>query len=70
MDEKFTQVFGSVWMRFLVSSNGYVDIDVNDGVGTLTEFMGLAASTDGNHLYKESGKVVTAQIADWIKTVE
>ena len=26
--------------------------------------------TDGNHLYKESGKIVTEKIAHWIKNIE
>lgn len=53
--------FDSVINNAIELSDGYLDLTIKNDAFTYT---------DGNHLYKESGKEVSELIANWIKSIE
>ncbi len=45
-------------------------IPLTNGYFDMTKLKNEFRYTDGNHLYKESGKLVSTKIAEWIKEKE
>jgi hypothetical protein len=58
IEEEFMPDFDSKIQELVPHTSGYLN---------LTEFSDLFIYTDGNHLHKESGKLVTQRIAKWIQ---
>jgi hypothetical protein len=58
IEEEFMPDFDSKIQEIVPYTSGYLN---------LTEFSDLFIYTDGNHLHKESGKLVSQRIAKWIQ---
>jgi hypothetical protein len=59
IEQELMPNFNDVIHPAIISANGYFD---------LTSDNHLCQFTDGNHLWKESGKQVSVKIAEWIKS--
>ncbi len=58
IEEQFMANFDDIITPAIQASSGYLDLTVEND---------LYEYTDGNHLWKESGKKVSVKIASWIK---
>ncbi|MBT8279917.1 MAG: hypothetical protein KJO41_13040 [Bacteroidia bacterium] len=61
IEEEFMSDFESEIYEAIEISSGYLD---------LTEFNGDYIYTDGNHLYKDSGIIVSEKVSKWVKNTK